>query len=147
MNGWFAVIAFGAGFLVAQLWKFFVGIFLERKKLKEWNLRTLIGYFSRSGGMPSGHAASMTATSVYLGCWNGFDSAIFALAICVTAIVIYDAIHVRYAVGEQGKVLNAMLRKEGKDELEVVEGHTMAQAIVGIVLGVMIGCGLYFMTR
>lgn len=147
MNGWFTLIAFGAGFLVAQLWKVFAGLLLEKDQLKDWNLKTLIGYFSRSGGMPSGHAASMTAATVYLGYWCGFDSAIFVLAVCMTGVVIYDAVHVRYAVGEHGKVLNETLRKEGKKELDVVEGHTVAQAAVGIILGVVIGCGMYLLTR
>ena len=146
MNGCCALMAFGVGFLGAQLWKCLAGLVLERHRLKEVNFRTIIGYFSRSGGMPSGHAASMTALTVYLGNWCGFDSAVFVLAVCMTAITIYDAIHVRYAVGEQGKALNEILHREGKKELNLVEGHTVPQVIVGMILGIVIGWGMYLMT-
>ena len=74
----------------------------------------------------------------------GFESGLFALALAMTLIVIYDAIHVRYAVGEQGKALNGLLEKENKKPLSVVEGHTIGQVVVGafsgVLIGVIIGC-------
>ena len=54
------------------------------------------------------------------------------------AIVVYDATHVRYAVGEQGKALNKLLKKAGDAELPVVNGHTVPQVIVGALLGVVV---------
>lgn len=139
MEGLYALVAFGVGFLVAQLWKLIDGIIRGQKNKEVKDLRTAIGYFSRSGGMPSGHTASFAAITVYLGCAYGFDSGLFALAIANWMIIVYDALHVRYAVGEQGKALNGFLKKEGKAELPVVEGHTMPQVVVGAILGVMIG--------
>ena len=144
MKVWYALIAFTAGFVVAQAWKFVAGLFAQRKQ-KERNSREVIGYLTRSGGMPSGHAASMTALSVYLGGYAGFDSAIFMLAVAVWAIVIYDAIHVRYAVGEQGKALNQLLKASGKPEVAIVEGHTVAQVMVGTVMGIIIGVGIFWL--
>ena len=68
-------------------------------------------------------------------------SSIFALAACTTIIVIYDAVNVRYAVGEQGKLLNIIVssQKVDKRKVKVVEGHTIPQVCVGAVLGVTIG--------
>ena len=138
MKAWYALVAFALGFIVAQAWKFVAGAVAQRKR-KERNFKELIGYLMRSGGMPSGHAASVTALSVYLGCYEGFDSAIFMLAVAFWGIVLYDAIHVRYAVGEQGKALNKLLKASGKPEVPVVEGHTVAQVAVGTMIGAVIG--------
>ena len=56
-------------------------------------------------------------------------------------IVIYDAVNVRYAVGEQGKLLNVIVMDHNykKKKVKVVEGHTIPQVIVGGVLGIAIG--------
>lgn len=101
----------------------------------------------RSGGMPSGHSASMTAMTTYLGMMAGFDSGLFALSVAMTLIVIYDAIHVRYAVGEQGKALNNLLKKDHQKPLPLVEGHTTAQAAVGVIIGVLVGVLFGFLTK
>ena len=138
MKAWYALVAFACGFAVAQLWKFVTGVVSSRKQEKR-DFKEMVGYLMRSGGMPSGHAASVTALTVYLGCFSGFDSPIFMLAVAFWGIVLYDAIHVRYAVGEQGKALNKLLKEAGKPELPVVEGHTMAQVVVGTILGIIIG--------
>lgn len=144
MKAWYALVAFAGGFVVAQLWKFIAGLVSQRKQKKR-NFKEMIGYLMRSGGMPSGHAASVTALSIYIGCYAGFDSAVFMLAVAFLIIVLYDAIHVRYAVGEQGKALNQLLKGAGKPELSVVEGHTMTQVVVGTLIGVVIGLGVFWL--
>lgn len=144
MKAWYALVAFACGFAVAQLWKFVTGVVSSRKQEKR-DFKEMVGYLMRSGGMPSGHAASVTALTVYLGCFSGFDSPIFMLAVAFWGIVLYDAIHVRYAVGEQGKALNKLLKEAGKPELPVVEGHTMAQVVVGTILGIIIGLLVFWM--
>ncbi len=147
MNGWFALIAFVGGFVVAQACKFVTGLIKGRSIDTITNIRTAIGYMARSGGMPSGHTTSMVGLSVFLGLALGFDSYMFALAAAVTCIVIYDAIHVRYAVGEQGIALNGLLKKAGKKELNVVEGHTMSQVVVGGILGIFIGFLVFYLSK
>ena len=144
MKAWYALVAFACGFAVAQLWKFVTGVVSSRKQEKR-DFKEMVGYLMRSGGMPSGHAASVTALTVYLGCFSGFDSPIFMLAVAFWGIVLYDAIHVRYAVGEQGKALNRLLKEAGKPELPVVEGHTMAQVVVGTILGSIIGLLVFWL--
>lgn len=142
MNGWFALLAFVGGFLMAQLWKFVAGLLKDRKRVKWTDFKALVGYFMRSGGMPSGHSASMTGLTTYVGLVGGFNSGLFALAVATTIIVIYDAVHVRYAVGKQGKALNRLLEKDGRKALPVVEGHTVPQVVVGVILGLLIGAGV-----
>ena len=139
MEGLYALIAFIVAWLVAQVSKTFLGLISGHKSGKVTNLASAIGYFMRSGGMPSGHTASFTALSVCLGCSFGFTSGIFALAVANLIIIVYDAIHVRYAVGIQGEALNGLLREQGKKELPIVEGHTVPQVVVGGVIGVVVG--------
>lgn len=143
--GWGAIIAFFAGFVFAQFCKFVIGLLSGKERSMMQNFRTAVGYLMRSGGMPSGHSAGMVAITVYLGCYYGFASGVFALAVATTGIVLYDAIHVRYAVGEQGEALNGLLEKAGKPSLPVVEGHTVPQVAVGIIIGVVIGLGVFLL--
>lgn len=144
MKAWYALVAFVCGFVIAQLWKFVAGAVSQRKQKKR-DFKEMIGYLMRSGGMPSGHAASVTGLSVYLGCFAGFDSPVFMLAVAFWVIVLYDAIHVRYAVGEQGKALNKLLKEDGRPELPLVEGHTVAQVAVGTLIGIAVGLGVFFL--
>ena len=79
----------------------------------------------------------------------GFLSGIFALALAMTIIVVYDAVNVRYAVGEQGKLLNLIAESDHNEKtkkMKVIEGHTVPQAIVGGLLGIALGllCGMIF---
>jgi len=139
MNGWYILIAAATAWLAAQVSKTIIGLLSDRENSKVVDLRTALGYFTRSGGMPSGHTASLAAVCVCLGCSRGFGSEIFALAFCMWLIVVYDAIHVRYAVGVQGKALNELLKQAGKPELPIVEGHTLPQVIVGALIGIGVG--------
>lgn len=142
MIGIKVLISFVGGFLVAQVAKLVAALVKRRGKLTG---KEALEWLMRSGGMPSGHAASFLATTTYLGCACGFDSAIFALALCMSLIIIYDAVNVRYAVGEHGKILTEAAEKRGgKKPSRIVEGHTVPQVIVGGVLGIAIGCLIYF---
>jgi hypothetical protein len=98
-----------------------------------------------AGGMPSSHSALVTALSWTIGLQYGFDSPVFAVAIVMSAIVIYDATGVRRAAGEHAKVINRMIADlvEGhplKDkELKELLGHTPRQVFAGIIFGWLVG--------
>ena len=136
--GFGAIISFVLGWLLAQGGKL-IGDLVGKKG--HMTVKDIIDCFTRSGGMPSGHTARFVGLSTYLGWCAGFDSGIFALAICTTIIVIYDAVNVRYAVGKQGELLNLMADDSNKDykKLKVVKGHTVPQVIVGAIIGAIIG--------
>ena len=133
-----ALVAFVLGWFCAQTGKL-IGDCISKKRLLTCS--EVVDAFVRSGGMPSGHTASFIGATTYFGMQYGFMSSIFALAACTTIIVIYDAVNVRYAVGEQGKLLNIIVssQKVDKRKVKVVEGHTIPQVCVGAVLGVTIG--------
>lgn len=139
MNGWFAILAFAVGWFIAQLWKTLAGLWSGHIRKQKLTVGQFLQYVTRSGGMPSGHSASMAAMTTYIGMTAGFGTELFALALAVSLIIFYDATHVRYIVGEQGKVLNQLLAENGKRPLRIVEGHTMAQVLVGVIIGALTG--------
>ena len=63
-------------------------------------------------------------------------------------IFIYDAVNVRYAVGEHGKLLNEIAESDKNPRTKpqkIVEGHTIPQVIVGAILGALLGGLVYFL--
>ncbi len=141
MESLYVFLAFVLGWFVAQVLKL---IFFIIKKRGKTTFHDVMYYMVKSGGMPSGHTASFTAVTMTIGYVSGFTSTIFALAVCNTLIIVYDAINVRYSVGEHGKVLNKLIDEKNKGEgskikrLRVVEGHTVAEAAMGFLLGISI---------
>ncbi len=138
MNGWYALVAALVGWLVAQIWKTIAGL-LSKNRPHKMSFGAFISYATRSGGMPSGHSAAMSALTTCIGMLAGFSSGLFALALAVTLVIIYDAIHVRYAVGVQGQALNQLLERSGQKPLPIVEGHTLPQVVVGVMIGIITG--------
>jgi len=140
-SGFYGIIAFLIGFVLAQASKFIIG--LTRKGRRPYkNFKEVFRDLVRSGGMPSGHSSSFVALSTFFGLAEGFDSAIFALSVGMTIIIIYDAVNVRYIVGEHGKLLNEIARTDGNAKTKpqrIVEGHTVPQAIAGILIGILVG--------
>ena len=133
------LIAFVLGWFLAQSGKM-IGDIIKKKRLL--GFKEFVNAFTRSGGMPSGHTASFIGLTTFLGLKNGFTSGLFVLAAATAAIVIYDAVNVRYAVGEQGKLLNIMAELDNSKKtkkMKVIEGHTVPQVCVGAVLGIILG--------
>ena len=131
------LLAFVLGWLLAQTGKLIGDMISVRRPL---TFKEVVDCFVRSGGMPSGHTASFVALITFFAIKDGLFANITVLALAMGIIVIYDAVNVRYAVGEQGKMLNVMaMDGKLKKKLKVVEGHTIPQAIVGGLIGLMIG--------
>jgi len=142
----------------AQLLKLLFTLVLTGK----FSLERLLG----SGGMPSSHSSFVCATVVVMARTVGFDSPLFGITFCFAAVVIYDAMGVRRAAGEQAKVLNRMifefpffkLKREVAPEqpaksqageeggiplipkqLKELLGHTPFEVLGGCILGIFIG--------
>ena len=62
-----------------------------------------------AGGMPSSHSALTSSIAIAMARKLGFASPEFGLALAFAAIVMYDAMGVRRAAGEQAKVLNKIV--------------------------------------
>ena len=104
-----------------------------------------------SGNMPSAHSATVMSMATIIGLINGFDSAIFGLAIMFAGVVMYDAVMVRRSVGEEGLALQELIRA-AKDNRRVAipraaKGHTPLEVLVGAFLGLIIGCVVFIATK
>jgi acid phosphatase family membrane protein YuiD len=118
----------------AQTTKVIIGVFTE----KRFNFRWFIG----TGGMPSSHAAGMTALATAVGLQYGFDSALFAIAATIALVTMFDAQGVRRSTGQQATILNKMMDdiywKGQIEERRLIElvGHTPVQVLAGFLFGI-----------
>ena len=142
----FLFLAFIVGWFFSQSAKLITALIQKKGKL---TFSEIVYYMTKSGGMPSGHTASFVAFDTVLGLLYGFDTPVFALAVCMTIIIIYDAVNVRYAVGEHGRLLNEIAISDNNKKTnpqKIVEGHTVPQVTVGALLGVGLGIAIYFIS-
>lgn len=125
--------------LMAQILK----LPLEYLRTKQWDWSLLFG----TGGMPSSHSAVVTAAAAGVGHYAGFDTPLFGLAFAVATVVVYDATNIRRQAGFHAQQINRIITEifEGKakpveefDELREVLGHSPAEALGGIVLGILV---------
>lgn len=108
---------------------------------KKFNFKRILG----AGGMPSSHSAVVMSLTTLIGKDYGLDSAIFAVSLIFSFVVMYDAAGVRRAAGKQAKLLNKIVETPGLTGLQVSErlvevlGHTPMQVFVGALIGVIVG--------
>ncbi|MFZ2125892.1 MAG: divergent PAP2 family protein [Candidatus Microsaccharimonas sp.] len=135
------IIAAVVGWVVAQ------GLKAIIQSIKGRNINNLRQLYL-SGGMPSAHSATVLAVTTVIGFKDGFGSAVFGLAFLVVLIVTYDAMMVRRSSGEQGASLTALI-KEQKSKVRlprVAKGHTPFEVLAGVVVGVLVGIAVSFLT-
>ncbi|MDA8347004.1 MAG: divergent PAP2 family protein [Thermaerobacter sp.] len=119
----------------AQVIKFVVSSVRSRTILSE-------RLFS-SGGMPSAHSAMVTALATAVGNTHGWHSDLFAVIAVFSIIVLYDAVNIRYAVGQQARFLNSFIGHTEDPEFKEQLGHTPQEVVAGAVLGVIVAL-LYY---
>ena len=102
-----------------------------------------------SGGMPSAHSATVVALAAIIGMVDGVDSSIFAVAILFAAVVMYDAMMVRYSSGEQGEAILSILAKmkSGIKKPKVAKGHLLSEVIVGALIGWVVAFVVFLITK
>ncbi|KAK9155610.1 hypothetical protein Sjap_003090 [Stephania japonica] len=119
----------------------FLKVFTNWYKEKRWDSRRMLG----SGGMPSSHSASVTALAAAIGFQDGMGGSMFALAVVLSAIVMYDASGVRLHAGRQAELLNQIVCELPSEHplssarpLRELLGHTPVQVVAGAILGVFV---------
>ena len=131
------------GWILGQLIKMPV----EYLRHKRWDWTLLLS----AGGMPSSHSSLMTATTTSIGLNVGWGSPIFALAVAVTSIIVYDATGVRRQAGFHAERINQIAREllklkklEENDAsyLREVIGHTPGEAAAGVLFGALIALAM-----
>ncbi len=96
--------------------------------------------FYQSGGMPSAHAATVTAVVIAALMLEGIHSPVFGLAAVFAAIVIYDTLGVRRSAGEQSIAINALAASfDNPRPIREVLGHTPREVLAGIGFGGLVG--------
>ncbi|SFS84511.1 divergent PAP2 family protein [Paenibacillus sp. 453mf] len=91
-----------------------------------------------NGGFPSNHTTVVTTITWLIGLREGFNSPVFGLGVALVMIVIFDATGLRKYVGEHAKNINILsIGDSGKLRERI--GHTKAEVVGGIVLGILIG--------
>ncbi len=128
-----AVIAW----IVAQGLKVLISIFEKGK----FDATRLYG----AGGMPSSHTGFVVALCINIGKVYGFDTGLFAVSAGVAAVVMYDAVGIRRAAGNQAAAINKLFSHHGltlERQLKELLGHTPLQVVAGAILGIIIGAVL-----
>src|SRR3972149_1611802 len=77
----------------------------EYLSTRRWNWALLLSV----GGMPSSHSALVASTAHTIGLHLGFDSPLFALALVMAMVVIYDATGIRRQAGFHAEIINTMI--------------------------------------
>ena len=130
--------------LLAALTAWFIAqvlkVLIEFILLKRWNWALLF----QAGGMPSSHSAMVSAAALSIGLYMGFDLPVFAVALILAMIVIYDATGIRREAGRQAVLINTIIEEIAKGKLaqhkrlKEVLGHTPGEALMGTLLGLAI---------
>lgn len=134
------------GWILGQLIKMPV----EYLRHKRWDWTLLLS----AGGMPSSHSALMTAVTTSIGLNAGWGSPVFALALAITGIVVYDATGVRRQAGFHAERINQIAREllklkklEENDAsyLREIIGHTPGEAAAGVLFGALIALAVQWL--
>ncbi len=113
-------------YVVATLLK---GFFLSRKGI--FNMQSMLS----TGGMPSGHSALVASLSTAIGIKYGPLNDLFVVSLVFAAIVIYDAMNIRYQSGLHAHALNTL---KGEKKLNESLGHLPSETLVGSMVGVVV---------
>ena len=122
--------------LLAQALKIPIEYILKHR----WNWAVLFSM----GGMPSSHSALVVSTALSIGIYFGFNNPLFALAVVVAMVVVYDATGIRRQAGLHARKINIMIDELlaghpiSDVQLKEVLGHSPREVVGGFILGIII---------
>ncbi len=130
---------------LAQLLKAIINLCMTKK----WDFERLFG----DGGMPSGHAATVSSLALTCALRLGPDSPEFAIATVVAIIICHDATGVRQEAGKHALLLSEIIHsfddmvkeKIPEVKLKMFVGHTLVQVLAGVLLGLAVATASYFL--
>jgi acid phosphatase family membrane protein YuiD len=126
---------------IAQLLKTIIDVARQRSRTSGEAVATM---FWKTGGMPSSHAALVTALATSIGFEYGPGAPIFTLSLFYGVLIIRDALGVRRAAGLQARTLNEIGSQLSErfdiayHPVKEVHGHTPTEVAVGVALGFFI---------
>jgi hypothetical protein len=131
--------------LLAQTLKLPIHYLLTRR----WNWALLLS----TGGMPSSHSALVVSAAASIGLNVGFDSPLFALAVAIAMVVVYDATGIRRQAGLHAQKINILFDELLKGhpvsdrQLKEVLGHSPLEVVGGFTLGIAIALLMNWLWR
>jgi acid phosphatase family membrane protein YuiD len=105
----------------------------------------------RTGGMPSSHAALVSAMTTSVAFKEGVQSNLFVVVFFMSLIIMRDAMGVRRSSGIQGKSLNSLGRNLEErfgfeyHPIKEVQGHTPLEVVIGALLGIFIAAAYAYL--
>lgn len=97
-----------------------------------------------TGGMPSSHAAFVVSLTTIIYLVEGASTA-FAVSLVLAFIILRDSFGVRRSVGEEGHVLDQILKKlKIKTKIYYSLGHTPLQVLVGSLIGFSVAVLVFY---
>lgn len=132
------------GWAIAQGTKVFLGVVTERRFNFKW--------FVDIGGMPSSHAATVSALATAVGLKYGVKSSLFAVTLTFAWIVLMDAQGFRRSAGKQAEALNKILddiywkKQIGEERLKELLGHTPFEVLMGTIIGMLTAMNIILRT-
>jgi acid phosphatase family membrane protein YuiD len=138
-----------SSWLVAQLIKAAIALLRSRKKSTLREILSTVAW--RTGGMPSSHAALVSAMATSAAFREGIGSNLFVVSLLFASIVLRDAMGVRRSSGLQARALNMLGRHLSERSLadyhpvKEVHGHTPLEVAVGSLLGIFIAAAYAYL--
>lgn len=124
----------GIAFILSVILKWFYSV------VKNWRFDLSIALWS--GGMPSAHTAVSVslATAMVLKEWLWSDE--FAIVMAFTALIIYDAVNIRFEAWLHASAINKYIwEKRFRESL----WHLPSEAFAWSVLGIFVAIVLYYL--
>lgn len=121
--------------IIAMLFNQAIKLVIELKK-GTLNWMSPLSY----GGMPSTHASVVVSLATVMAYYEGFHSAAFAISFIIAMLTIKDASGIRWHLGEQGKIMNKLIKElPDKEEYKFPVmrerfGHKHVEVVVGIAV-------------
>ncbi len=95
----------------------------------------------------------MSSITLSIGLFDGFNTPLFALAVAVSMVVMYDATGIRRQAGMHAQKINVLINELfsgqpiSEDSLKEVLGHSPLQVLMGILLGTSISLATWLIFR
>jgi acid phosphatase family membrane protein YuiD len=137
-----------SSWLLAQIIKAAVALLRSHKSTIREILSTVAW---RTGGMPSSHAALVSAMAASAAIHEGPGSDLFIVSLLFAVVVMRDAMGVRRSSGIQARTLNILGRQLADKALvdyhpvKEVHGHAPLEVVVGALLGIFIAAAYAYL--
>ena len=140
-NGYEVISSVVLANLIAQVVKTIIYSVIRKRVM--WHMLV------NTGGMPSSHSSSIVALACSTGLISGFNSVVFAIALTMSAVVMYDSAGIRRSAGKQASALNKIIHElpDGHDLKEVslkeLLGHSPREVFAGAILGIAVSLAVH----